>query len=86
MAKKNPGGRPSIFGPRDGEPVHLRLTKFSTRRLNAAYRELATLASSIDPDRLWEPEQVSDADAIEFLVRGVANTTAFLKAKKASGK
>lgn len=85
MAKKNPGGRPSIFGPRDGEPVHLRLTKFSTKRLQSAYRDLATLATSLDPSRTWEPEQISDADAIEFLMRGVENTTEFLK-KKAAGK
>lgn len=74
MAKRNVGGRPTIFGIRDGATVNGRLTKYGTAKLEAGRLELAKLAG-------WEPEKVSDADVVEFFARGQFDTIAFLKAK-----
>jgi hypothetical protein len=78
-ARKNVGGRPTIFGTRDGDTVHGRLTKYSTKRFTQARRELARMAG-------WEAENVSDSDTLEYLTRGETATREFLAAKKASGQ
>lgn len=64
MAKKAVGGRPAIFGPKDGGQSYrvLALTKLGTREFEAARRELKRLAK-------W-PRRVSDADVVDFLLRG----------------
>lgn len=79
MAKKSVGGRPTIFGPRDGDTVHGRLSKYSTKRFEQARRELARIAG-------WEAEQVSDSDTLEFLARGETSTREFLEAKAKGAK
>jgi len=79
MVKQSLGGRPTIFGPRDGKTVHGRLSKYSTKRLEAARRDLAKLAG-------WEPENVSDSDTLEFLARGEESTREFLEAKAKGAK
>lgn len=74
ITRRSVGGRPTIFGPRDGDTVHGRLSRYSTKRFEAARRELAKLAG-------WEVEQVSDSDTLEFLARGETATREFLAAK-----
>lgn len=71
---KNRGGRPSIFAPKDGGiPINaLALTQVGTRKFEAARHQLARLAK-------WEPSKVSDGDTIEFLLRGVEATKAYLR-------
>jgi hypothetical protein len=73
---KNVGGRPTIFGTRDGEPVRGRLTKHGTARLFAARRRLAHLSG-------WEADAIGDADVVEFIFRGETDTIRFLAAKAA---
>jgi hypothetical protein len=72
--KVNVGGRPTIFGKRDGDPVRGRLTSHGTARFEASRKALAKLAG-------WEPEQVLDSDVIEFELRGETETRKFLAAK-----
>lgn len=72
--RKNLGGRPTIFGARDGDVVRGRLTKHGTARITAARRRLAQLAG-------WEAEAVLDSDVVEFLARGEKETVKFLAAK-----
>lgn len=75
---KTPGGRPTIFTPKDGEPVRAQaLTITGSKRFEAARRRLAKLAG-------WEPEQVSDADTVEFMARGETDTLKYLEAKRAA--
>lgn len=77
--KVNKGGRPSIFSPKDDPtppPRISALTKEGRRLLEAARKKLAKLAA-------WNGV-VSDADLVEYLVRGDSETAAYL-AKKAKG-
>ncbi len=57
-------GRPSIFSPKDGNQSYriLSLTKHGQREFEKARAELKKLAK-------W-PGKVSDADCVEFLLRG----------------
>lgn len=74
MAKPtNRGGRPSIFGSKDGgERIQGVLTPVGSVRFNQARQRLAKIAG-------WEPEDVSDADTAEFLARGEAATIKLLR-------
>lgn len=67
-------GRQSIFrDKKGGSRVQGVMTKAGTRAFANARKRLATLA-----DR--EPENVSDADVIEFMARGEAETVLYLAA------
>lgn len=63
MGKKGSGGRPVIYGPKNGNREYrvLALTKDGQRGFEAARK---ALRKSKD----W-PRDVSDADVIDFLVR-----------------
>jgi hypothetical protein len=63
MPHPNRGGRPSIFGSKDGERIQGVLTTKGTVAFNQARQRLARLSG-------WEPEQVSDADVVIFLSLG----------------
>ena len=69
------GGRPTIFGSRDGGArVAGVITARGSVRFEYARRELAKIAG-------WEVEQVSDSDVVEFLTLGEKGTREFLKSK-----
>jgi len=69
----NRGGRPSIFGSKtNGTRLQGVITAAGSVRFNEARARLAKIAG-------WEPENVSDADVIEFMARGEKATRAFLK-------
>lgn len=63
MGKKNAGGRPSIYGPKNGTRSYraLALTRDGQRMFEAWRRQVKAL-------NRW-PGAVSDADVIEYLVR-----------------
>lgn len=62
----------SIFrGKRGGDRLQGVITPIGSKRFEEARRKLAKLAAR-------EPEEVSDADTIEFLARGEANTRDYL--------
>lgn len=69
-------GRPSIFSPKDGNQAYriLALTKQGQRMFEDARKALKRLAK-------W-PGRVSDADTVEFLLRGVEATKAYLRSKE----
>lgn len=69
-------GRPSIFSPKDGTQAYriLALTKQGQRMFEDARLALKRLAR-------WKGT-VSDADTVEFLLRGVEATKAYLAAKR----
>lgn len=65
--------RPSMFGPREGgERVQGVLTKTATQLFERARRRLAEISG-------WDWGRCSDADVIEFLARGEADTRAYFK-------
>jgi hypothetical protein len=66
-------GRPSVFDPKDGTRYQGVMTKVGSKRFESARKELAALAGL---------KRVSDADVMEFLVRGRASTEAYLQAKE----
>lgn len=68
-------GRPSIFTPKDGNQSYriLSLTKVGQRLFEQARAKLKRLAQ-------WGGS-VSDADTVEFLVRGEDGTKKFLDKK-----
>ena len=71
MAKRGPG-QPSIFrNKKGGDRLQGIVTPEGSRRFEMARRRLAKLAGR-------EVEHVSDADVIEFLVRGDEATRAEL--------
>lgn len=73
-------GRNSIFrGKEDGYRVQAIITKVGGRRFDAARKELALLYRTI---RGSEPTSVSDADVVEFLARGRADTENYIAALK----
>lgn len=70
-------GRIKIFrferdGLKDGVRIQGIITKVGAQRLDVARAKLAKLAKR-------EPAQVSDADAVEYLARGDAETRKYLK-------
>jgi hypothetical protein len=73
-------GRPSLFSPKDGNRGYqiLKLTKEGQRLFEAARKKLAKLAKTIAG---WEGE-ISDANTLEFLVRGDAETSRYLRQKQ----
>lgn len=73
-------GRPSIFTPKDGERSYhiLSLTTLGARLFELARGKLKRIAQ-------W-PGAVSDADTIEFLLRGEPATRAYLAKKNAAAK
>lgn len=73
-------GRPSIFTPKDGDQTirAIALTTVGQRLFNAARGRLRTLAK-------WTGH-VSDADTIEYLVRGEQATKDFLAKKNNAAK
>jgi hypothetical protein len=73
MATKHAGGRASIFeGKAGGDRVQGDITKRGAQQFEAARRRLTKLAE-------WKrPNPVSDADVIEFLARGEAETLRYL--------
>lgn len=65
-------GRPSIFRHKmNGRYVQGYITKFGAERFDVARKRLAQLAQR-------KVGQVSDADVIEFLARGEADTITYL--------
>jgi len=65
-------GRPSIFRNKEGGArVHGVLTPIGSRRFEQARLRLARLA-------VRDPEQISDADVVEFLARGDEATRRYL--------
>lgn len=68
-----PRGRLSIFA-KDGPKVQGILSKQGGEAFERKRGELAKIAG-------WEGRTVSDADTIEFLARGEANTRKYLKSK-----
>ena len=66
-----------MFTPKDGGvPIQaIALTTVGTRKFEAARAMLARLAK-------WEAAKVSDADTIEFLLRGVEASKSYLAAKR----
>jgi hypothetical protein len=65
-------GRASIFREKaGGDRVQGLLTPIGSKRFEQARATLAKLAGR-------ETEQISDADTIEFLARGEANTRSYL--------
>jgi hypothetical protein len=76
MAKTPQFGRASIFRNKEGGArVQGTLTPAGSIRFERARKTLARLAAR-------EVEQVSDADVVEFLARGEADTIAYLDANK----
>lgn len=70
-------GRASIFrGKANGVRVQGILTREGGKQFEAARGELAALYRAI---KGVKPTVVSDADVIEFLARGQANTEAYLE-------
>ncbi len=70
--KPSARGRPSIFrNKQGGSRVHGVLTPIGSRRFEHARQRLARLVSR-------DPEQVSDADVVEFLARGDDATRKYL--------
>lgn len=69
-------GRPAIFVPKDGGKAYhiLALTRQGRRMFEDARRRLKMLAK-------WKG-RVSDADTVEFILRGEAATIEYLKAKE----
>lgn len=73
---KNLGGRPSIFSPKNGMGVRVQaLTQWGSAEFEAARVRLAGIAK-------WEPTRVSDADTVEYLLRGERATKTYLAAKQ----
>lgn len=72
-------GRPSIFSPKNGKQAYhiLALTREGQRMFEDARKRLKTLARELID---WKGK-VSDADTVEFMLRGEAATVAYLKAK-----
>lgn len=66
-------GLPSIFFPKDGgRPVRVgSLTKAGARAFDLKRKQLAALVR-------WPVARVSDADTVEFLLRGPEATAAYL--------
>lgn len=71
---KPKGGRPSLFGPKSTARVQAVLTVTGSVRFEATRTRVANLIGK-------EAEQVSDADVIEFLVRGEKEALAILQPK-----
>lgn len=72
MVAKSGGGRPSIFrDKKGGSRFQGVLTPAGSRRFELARVRLAKLVSR-------DPEQVSDADVVEFLARGDKDSKAYL--------
>lgn len=66
------GGQPSIFrNKQGGDRVQGNITPIGSRRFEQARARLGRLAG-------WECERVSDADVIEYLARGEADTVAYI--------
>lgn len=66
-------GRPSIFRDKvGGQRVQAIISKAGAKRFEKARKRLAKLAK-------WQPAQISDADVVEFLARGEADTLAYMK-------
>lgn len=66
-------GRPSIFRDKvGGQRVQAIISKTGASRFEAARKRLAKLAK-------WKPDQISDADVVEFLARGEADTVAYMQ-------
>jgi hypothetical protein len=67
-------GRASIFrDKKDGARLQGIITKAGSQRFEAARKRLARLAAR-------DAEEVSDADTIEYLARGEAETVKYLRA------
>ncbi len=65
-------GRRAIFRGKDGgRRVQAIITKVGGKAFEARRKELATLAG-------WKPDDVSDADTVEYMARGEAATRAYL--------
>lgn len=73
MAKQM--GRPTIFSPKEPGRSYqiLAMTRDGRRMFERSRKELKRLAK-------W-PGKVSDADTVEFILRGTEATVAYLKAK-----
>lgn len=73
MAKRNGNmGRQSVFrGKKGGQRIQGLVTRRGGECFEGARRDLARLTQR-------EPTQISDADVIEFLARGTANTRDYL--------
>jgi hypothetical protein len=66
-------GRRAIFrGKEGGVRVQAIITKVGGQRFERARKRLAELAG-------WIASEVSDADTVEFLARGEAETVAYLE-------
>ena len=64
-------GRRSIFPVKDGALYHGILTRIGTKACEQARARLGHLAG-------WDPAKISDADLLEFLGRGEAETVKYL--------
>lgn len=75
MKQKAAGGRPSIFIPKDGGvPIRaLALTAWGTKEFERQRQRLKALAK-------W-PGEPSDADVIEYLLRGEVRAKIYFEAK-----
>lgn len=66
-------GRPSIFRDKvGGQRVQAIISKTGAKRFERARKRLARLAK-------WKPAQISDADVVEYLARGEADTVAYMQ-------
>lgn len=65
--KKTKIGRPSLFGPKDGDQIHAVLTKRGSVLFEMARRALAKLTKK-------DPDAISDGNAMEFVLRGEAES------------
>lgn len=84
MAKKPTTGREAVFrGKVDGYRVQGVLTKRGGQMFNAARKELAAIHTKATGRII---ETVSDADVIEFLSRGQAETERYLELQSAGWK
>lgn len=69
--KKTRMGRKSIFPVKNGKLYHGILTQIGTHACEEARRKLADLSG-------WDVWRISDADLLEFLGRGEAETVKYL--------